>query len=248
MLPQSKLSDLHPVMRRHPSVRAALIVLATTAVASCMNLFSGQFRSPDSEVPGIFYDNPSIFTVELREAIRPAPTTAITLTKSQERFRMSPYNDPVQFCTVAYGHLIVKNPCGPQEYDQYPIPLTEAQGTELLEHDMQLAEIIVGRGVKLELTDGQYGALCDFTFNVGARNFLHSRLLKLVNSDSLDQIPAEFRRWRRAGSTVLAGLVKRRELEIALFFEGVETPRELVPQESTRPDIDIYSGRNIRGD
>src|SRR5436853_108391 len=139
MLFQTTLRNVRRV-RLCRSICVALIALATTAVTSCTSLSPKQSRSPDSEVPGIFYDDPATFTLELREAMRPAPGTAIELTKSQERFRASPYNDPAQFCTVGYGHLIVKKPCGARQYDTYAVPLTEAQGIELLEHDMQLAE------------------------------------------------------------------------------------------------------------
>ncbi len=224
-------------------LRSSLVVMAAVLLASCVS--TTLTRPPESEVPGIFFDDPDLFELDDRATIRSAPDNAIAITTAHEGFRASPYNDPVQFCTVAYGHLITRKPCSKTEYEQYPQPLSKEQGIVLLRQDMRFAEIAVGRAITRELTDGQYGALCDFTFNVGAGNFRKSRLRKLINEGDFDAVPAEFRRWRRAGGKVLDGLVKRREREISLFFEGMEMPRALGTEEEA-PDIDILTGRTVR--
>src|SRR6266446_10625586 len=77
----------------------------------------------------------------------------------------------------------------------------------------------------LNLTDGQYAALCDFAFNVGGKNLKTSTLLTYVNNQEFDKVPSQFRRWVRAGSKEISGLMARREREIALFFDGMPIPR-----------------------
>ena len=96
--------------------------------------------------------------------------------------------------------------------------------------------------VDADLTDGQYGALCDFVFNVGVGNFRTSTLRKRVNARDFDRVPFEFRRWVYAGGRKLAGLAKRREKEISLFFEEIGIPRALPPADVDLTPIDIRSG------
>jgi hypothetical protein len=95
----------------------------------------------------------------------------------------------------------------------------------------------------VSLTDGQYAALVDFVYNVGSANFRQSTLLRCVKARNYPRIKQEFPRWVHAGGRVWPGLEKRRQAEIALFFEGVEIPpatslRETAPP----PPIDIRIG------
>lgn len=60
-------------------------------------------------------------------------------------------------------------------------------------------------------------ALIDFTFNLGAGNLRVSNLRRRVNVRDYDAVPAELRKWNKAGGRVLRGLTLRREAEIAVF-------------------------------
>src|SRR5687768_12566399 len=63
-------------------------------------------------LPGVWLEDPG----QTRGAIpagrdwRMGPR-GLQLTKSSEAFRGKPYNDPVGYCTVGYGHLIKKARC-----------------------------------------------------------------------------------------------------------------------------------------
>jgi lysozyme len=46
-------------------------------------------------------------------------------------------------------------------------------------------------------------------------------MLKRLNANDLDDVPAQIRRWNKAGGKVLAGLTRRREAE-ALMFQNKE--------------------------
>ena len=95
------------------------------------------------------------------------------------------------------------------------------------------------RLTKIKLTDGQFAALTDFTFNVGGTNFSKSTLLKVINGMEFDKVPGQFRRWILAGGQESLGLKRRRETEIGLFFDETGLPRAL---DETLIPIDIREG------
>ena len=71
------------------------------------------------------------------------------------------------------------------------------------------------------MTDEEEGALVDLVFNIGAGNFQHSTLLRLLNAGDYAGASEQFQRWNRANGNVLAGLTKRRAAEAALFNSGI---------------------------
>jgi len=46
-------------------------------------------------------------------------------------------------------------------------------------------------------------------------------MLKVLNKGDYEDVPAQIKRWNKAGGKVLEGLTRRREAE-ALLFEGKE--------------------------
>ena len=83
--------------------------------------------------------------------------------------------------------------------------------------DIAWAESEVNRVVKVPLTQNEFDALVDFTFNCGACNFENSTLLKLVNADNMEAAALEFEKWDHCGGKVIAGLLRRRQAEERLF-------------------------------
>lgn len=49
--------------------------------------------------------------------------------------------------------------------------------------------------VEVRISDGQYSALCDFIYNVGAANCKDLTLLRDINRRRIDDVPIQFRRW-----------------------------------------------------
>ena len=192
--------------------------------------------------PGILREiEPSAKTV-------PAPTTPVrgvsdkgmTLTKASEGFVPQLYEDSAHFCSVAYGHLLHKARCGPVDRKAYPGRVVEPQGAKLLTVDMTRAQRAVMQLVTVTLTDSQYAAMCDFTYNVGSGNLKRSTLLKVINSGDHDRVPAQLRRWSKAGGVEYRGLKTRREREIVLFFDGRGVPKTVGKDPDGAPlDIDI---------
>ena len=99
--------------------------------------------------------------------------------------------------------------------------ITHERAEMLLMEDIADYEEAVNQLVELPLKQNEFDALVAWTFNLGATNLKNSTLLKVLNSTHKDwnDVPAQIKRWNKAGGKVLQGLIRRREAE-ALLFEG----------------------------
>ncbi len=132
------------------------------------------------------------------------------LLKRSEGFRSHTYNDVNGFQTIGYGHRLLKS-------ETFPDGITEAQASAILAADVRAAEQAVSRLVKVSLTQGQFDALVDFCFNLGARRLASSTLLKVLNSGRHADAAEQLLRWDIAGGQENAGLKTRREAEFELW-------------------------------
>jgi len=73
----------------------------------------------------------------------------------------------------------------------------------------------------MPMSQHQFDALVSWTFNLGPSNLNSSTMLKVLNKGDYEDVPAQIKRWNKAGGKVLEGLTRRREAE-ALLFEGKE--------------------------
>ena len=71
--------------------------------------------------------------------------------------------------------------------------------------------------MRVALTPLQQGALADFVYNLGAKNFRSSTLLRLLNAGDYAGAAAQFDRWDMAGGKMPAGLLRCRQAETELF-------------------------------
>jgi lysozyme len=227
-------------------------IILTICILAAVGLMAGCEKAPQADYPsedrltsGIFLDS------EAERAVLPAGVQVrkvydkgVELTKESEGFRSRLYNDAASYCTIGYGHLIKLAACDGNESSEFRAGISVPRGTEILREDMEKAEVGIMTLVLVDaqLTDGQYAALCDFVFNVGAGNFRNSTLRKRVNARDFDRVPFEFRRWVYAGGRKLTGLAKRREKEITLFFEEIGVPRAIPPADVDLSPIDIRTG------
>lgn len=99
--------------------------------------------------------------------------------------------------------------------------ITQEEADELLMDDVHKFEEAVTRAVKVPLKQNQYDALVSWTFNLGPSNLSSSTMLRVLNEGKYEEVPAQIKRWNKAGGKVLQGLIRRREAE-ALLFEGKE--------------------------
>lgn len=136
----------------------------------------------------------------------------LRLIQAHEGLRLDAYRCPADVPTIGYGSTR-----GVQMGDS----ITEAQATELLMADIERFEDGVDRYVEVPLNQNQYDALVSFAFNLGVGALRDSTLLQKLNAKDYQGAADEFPRWVNAGGRELAGLVKRRAAERALFLEPV---------------------------
>jgi lysozyme len=128
----------------------------------------------------------------------------LALTENFEGCRLIAYQDQTGRWTLGYGHAV-----GVHQGDS----CTPEQAEALLMADIAWAEAFVNHIVKVALTQGEFDALVDFTFNLGSGNLQSSTLLKLVNEGQFETAAKEFEKWDLAGGKVVAGLLRRRKAE-----------------------------------
>jgi lysozyme len=134
----------------------------------------------------------------------------LELLKRSEGFRSHTYNDVNGFQTIGYGHRLL-------DRESFPAGISEAHAASMLATDVRSAEQAVARLAKLPLTQGQFDALVDFCFNLGAGRLASSSLLKALNRGQYADAAEQLLRWDIAAGQENAGLKARREAEYALW-------------------------------
>jgi lysozyme len=134
----------------------------------------------------------------------------LALIKTSEGFCATTYRDANGYPTIGYGHRI--SPC-----EKFPGGVTEEQALTLLANDVVCAQKAVCRLVRVPLTQGQFDALVDFTYNLGSARLDGSTLLRNLNAGQYAAAAQQLLRWDHAGSRVLAALSTRRKAEFALW-------------------------------
>lgn len=149
-----------------------------------------------------------------------------------EGFRAQAYPDPGSKdglpVTIGYGST--------RWEDGSPIKLgqtiSEARAKHLMQRElMEVERVLEGAGVAL--TQPQFDALSSFIFNVGARAFAESTLLRKLRAGDYQGAANELLRWNKNDGVVMAGLKRRREAERAMFLSG------------THPNIHSYPAAQI---
>lgn len=137
----------------------------------------------------------------------------LELIMQHEGFRPTTYLDPAGIPTIGYGHKLM-----PGEFR--PKGITESQAQDLLARDAAAAGQAVARFVHVPLTQGQFDALADFVYNLGAARLASSTLLRELNNGNLGAAALEFLKWDHCGNKENAGLKGRREAEMRLFLNS----------------------------
>lgn len=140
--------------------------------------------------------------------------TALDIAKgmvmASEGCELTAYQDPGGVCTIGYGHT------GPGVYPGLKIDQTQAE--RLLETDLLLAQhAVLSLAPSLYSCIHKQAAMIDFVFNLGARRFHDSTLLKLILNNHWEAVPVELSKWVWDAGKVLPGLVTRRKAEAALW-------------------------------
>ena len=96
---------------------------------------------------------------------------------------------------------------GSTKYQDKPVEggmlITTHEAEELLLHEMAEYEGYINNLVKVPLHQHQFDSLVAWVFNLGPSNLQASTLLKVLNSGAYEDIPAQIKRWNKAGGKVL---------------------------------------------
>lgn len=134
----------------------------------------------------------------------------IELIKQFEGFRSQVYdaNPPKGDWTIGYGHKL-------KDGESFPRGVTQDQARALLVKDVGFAEDRVNRNITRSLTQSQFDALVSLAYNLTTRSWLAAA--SRINAGEPGS--TVFARYVYAGGTKLAGLVSRRNTEIALYYK-----------------------------
>jgi lysozyme len=139
---------------------------------------------------------------------------AAALARRFEGLHLTPYLCPAGVPTIGYGATYYE--------DGTPVTLkdpaiTRERAEELLLWMIKI--VYLPAVVKLfpsveNLSPGLVAALIDFAFNLGPAALRNSTLRRKIIAGLMDEVPAEFMKWVKAGGKTLRGLVLRREADV----------------------------------
>ena len=152
-----------------------------------------------------------------------------------EGYRNKPYRCSAAIWTVGWGHAMYA--------DQLALPNVRKEGyTGLIRSDYQLKGEDARVWSKDELVDlfkvdintfergvlrlsptlanhqSKFDAVVSFAYNAGLGNYQRSTIRMKVNRGDWEGAAEAFMSWTKAGGKEVAGLVKRRKAEVALFL------------------------------
>lgn len=147
-----------------------------------------------------------------------AVAIAAALARRFEGVYLSPYLCPAGVATIGVGATFYEDGTRVQLDDP---PITRARAEALLLHMVRtvyLPAVLRLCPALVTATPERLAAIIDFAFNLGAGKLKASTLRRRVNAGQWDQVPAELRKWVNGGGRRLTGLVRRREVEVALVL------------------------------
>ena len=152
-----------------------------------------------------------------------------------EGYRNKPYRCSAAIWTVGWGHAMYA--------DQLSLPNVRKEGyTGLIRSEYQLKEGDARVWSKDELVElfkvdintfergvlrlspnlashqSKFDSVVSFAYNAGLGNYQRSTIRIKVNREDWDGAAEAFMSWTKAGGKEVAGLVKRRKAEVALFL------------------------------
>lgn len=95
----------------------------------------------------------------------------------------------------------------------------------LRDHSIKTYEDAVTQAVKVPLNQNQFDALVSFAYNVGVGALKQSTTLRKLNAGDYTGAADALTMWTKCNGKVLAGLVRRRKEERALFLTPVTQPQ-----------------------
>lgn len=133
----------------------------------------------------------------------------LILLENREGKRNKAYLDSKGIPTIGVGHT------SPEVY--IGLVWTDQQIMDALADDVKTAEDCINKYVKVPLTQNQFDALVSFIFNIGVAAFIHSTLLKDLNTGNYKQADKDFEMWH-----IPKDIIGRRNGEEAQFNDNTK--------------------------
>lgn len=137
--------------------------------------------------------------------------------------------------TIGYGHTRDVKP---------GMRITQAEADRLLQVDLIPVQLAIDEVVQVPLTDGQYGALCSFGFNLGSSTAKGSPLANVAETLNRGDYPGAIQRMqlynkRRRGGKLVPdeGLINRRAAEAGLWARGAAVASSGVEAHAMPPSV-----------
>ena len=138
------------------------------------------------------------------------------LIKKFEGISLKPYLCPAGIPTISIGCTYY--PDGRKVKMTDPV-ITESFAKEIFQSILVHYEKAVDSFCRDDINQNQFDALVSLAYNIGVGNLQKSTLIKKVNINPSDPtIKDEFLKWNKGAGKVLAGLTKRRQVELDLYF------------------------------
>jgi lysozyme len=133
----------------------------------------------------------------------------LNLIEGFESCRLIAYTDSGGKWTIGWGYT------GPDVHAG--LVWTQAQADAALFARTAIAEHVVNIGVRVNLMQCRFDALCSLTYNIGGRAFLNSSLLRYLNLQDWAAASEQFMVWDMVDGKQSADLLQRRTVERAFF-------------------------------
>ena len=151
----------------------------------------------------------------------------LELIKRNEKLRLKAYLDNPNkgVWTIGYGHT------GQEVHEG--LEWSKKKANAQLEFDVLRFERGVLDACKREPNENQLAAMVCLAFNIGLGAFRNSTVLKMHNAGKWAEAANAFSMWKKDNGQVMAGLVRRRAEEAALYIdptEDTDLSTNVVPQ------------------
>ena len=147
--------------------------------------------------------------------MRQIPQVARLLIRESERCILHPYLDIANIPTIGWGAIYGPTGARVSLSDQ---PITQDMADWLWTRDVNIAGRAIERLLpNCPLTDNQYAALLDFTFNLGSGVLQRSSVRQAILRLAYEDVPERLLLYRMANGQPSRGLLARRTKEARLW-------------------------------
>jgi lysozyme len=142
---------------------------------------------------------------------------AIPLIVASEGFKAKAYKCPAGVWTIGFGRTSASG----AEVTEKTVTNREAEDKWLRAKVDRMCSYVRQKALNTEigqtLNDNQVAALVSLIYNIGENNFKSSGVRRNLLLGKIPEAVACWLKWNKGGGIVLAGLVRRRAAEVALF-------------------------------